>query len=75
MKTLEQRLQEVEDREEIKELTAKYAHWVARGEGSDSWAREPARGDPSVPPLASLSTPSLSVRGSREPRGEADDHG
>ena len=33
MKTLEQRLQEVEDREEIKELTAKYAHWVARGEG------------------------------------------
>jgi ketosteroid isomerase-like protein len=34
MKTLEQRLQEVEDREEIKELTAKYAHWVARGEGA-----------------------------------------
>jgi hypothetical protein len=36
MKTLEQRLQEVEDREEIKELTAKYAHWVARGEGVKS---------------------------------------
>ena len=34
MKTLEQRLQEVEDREEIKELTAKYAHWVACGEGA-----------------------------------------
>jgi SnoaL-like protein len=34
MKTLEQRIQEVEDREEIKELTAKYAHWVARGEGA-----------------------------------------
>jgi hypothetical protein len=28
MKTLEQRLQEVEDREEIKELTAKYAHLI-----------------------------------------------
>ena len=34
MKTLEQRLQEVEDREEIKELTAKYAHWVALGDGA-----------------------------------------
>src|SRR6202158_1717103 len=34
MKTVEQRLQEVEDREEIKELTAKYAHWVTRGEGA-----------------------------------------
>jgi hypothetical protein len=33
MKTLEQRLFEVEDREEMKELTAKYAHRVARGEG------------------------------------------
>jgi hypothetical protein len=33
MKTLEQRVQELADREEIKELTAKYAHWVGRGEG------------------------------------------
>ncbi len=31
MKTLEQQVQEIVDREEIKELTAKYAHWVALG--------------------------------------------
>ena len=34
MKTLEQQVQEIADREEIKELTAKYAHWVALGEGA-----------------------------------------
>ena len=34
MKTLEQKVQEIADREEIKELTAKYAHWVALGEGA-----------------------------------------
>lgn len=33
MKTLEQQVQELADREEIKELTAQYAHGVARGEG------------------------------------------
>ena len=33
MKTLEQQVQELTDREEIKELTARYAHGVARGEG------------------------------------------
>jgi ketosteroid isomerase-like protein len=33
MKTLEQQAQELADREEIKELTAQYAHGVARGEG------------------------------------------
>lgn len=33
MKTLEQQVQELADREEIKELTARYAHGVARGEG------------------------------------------
>ena len=27
-------IQEIADREEIKELTAKYAHWVALGEGA-----------------------------------------
>jgi hypothetical protein len=32
--TLEQQVQEIADREEIKELTAKYAHWVALGEGA-----------------------------------------
>ncbi|MBV8359341.1 MAG: hypothetical protein JO189_15610 [Deltaproteobacteria bacterium] len=31
MKTLEQQVQEIADREEIKELTAKYAHWVVQG--------------------------------------------
>jgi hypothetical protein len=35
MKTLEERVREIADREEIKELTAKYAHWVALGEGGD----------------------------------------
>ena len=34
MKTLEQQVRELADREEIKELTAKYAHWVASGEGA-----------------------------------------
>jgi uncharacterized protein (TIGR02246 family) len=34
MKTLEQQVQELADREEIKELTAHYAHGVARGEGA-----------------------------------------
>ena len=34
MKTLEQQVQELTDREEIKELTAQYAHGVARGEGA-----------------------------------------
>jgi hypothetical protein len=34
MKTLEQQVRELADREEIKELTAKYAHWVALGEGA-----------------------------------------
>jgi hypothetical protein len=34
MKTLEQLVREIADREEIKELTAKYAHWVALGEGA-----------------------------------------
>src|SRR5918997_279793 len=34
MKTLEQQIQELTDREEIKELTAHYAHGVARGEGA-----------------------------------------
>jgi len=34
MKTLEQPVQELADREEIKELTAHYAHGVARGEGA-----------------------------------------
>jgi ketosteroid isomerase-like protein len=34
MKTLEQQVQELMDREEIKELTARYAHGVARGEGA-----------------------------------------
>jgi uncharacterized protein (TIGR02246 family) len=34
MKTLEQQVQELADREEIKELTARYAHGVARGEGA-----------------------------------------
>ncbi len=34
MKTLEQQVQELTDREEIKELTARYAHGVARGEGA-----------------------------------------
>src|SRR5580692_2687646 len=34
MKTLEQQVREIADREEIKELTAKYAHWVALGEGA-----------------------------------------
>lgn len=34
MKTLEQQIQELTDREEIKELTARYAHGVARGEGA-----------------------------------------
>ncbi|MEW6298068.1 MAG: nuclear transport factor 2 family protein [Thermodesulfobacteriota bacterium] len=34
MKTLEQHVQELLDREEIKELTARYAHGVARGEGA-----------------------------------------
>ena len=41
MKTLEQQVRELADREEIKELTAKYAHWVALGEGAkvaDWWA-------------------------------------
>jgi hypothetical protein len=33
-KTLEERVQEIADREEIEELTAKYAHWVALGEGA-----------------------------------------
>ncbi|MGE0823365.1 MAG: nuclear transport factor 2 family protein [Candidatus Binatia bacterium] len=33
-KTLEQQVQELADREEIKELTAQYAHGVARGEGA-----------------------------------------
>src|SRR5712664_3017278 len=32
MKTLEEQVREIADREEIKELTAKYAHWVALGE-------------------------------------------
>jgi ketosteroid isomerase-like protein len=34
MKTLEQQVQELADREELKELTAHYAHGVARGEGA-----------------------------------------
>ena len=34
MKTLEQQVQELADREELKELTAHYAHRVARGEGA-----------------------------------------
>ncbi|MBM4259453.1 MAG: nuclear transport factor 2 family protein [Deltaproteobacteria bacterium] len=34
MKTIEQQVQELTDREEIKELTARYAHSVARGEGA-----------------------------------------
>ena len=34
MKTLEQQVREIADREEIKELTAKYAHWVACGEAA-----------------------------------------
>jgi SnoaL-like protein len=34
VKTLEERVREIADREEIKELTAKYAHWVALGEGA-----------------------------------------
>ena len=34
MKTLEQQIRELTDREEIKELTARYAHGVARGEGA-----------------------------------------
>ena len=34
MKSLEQQVRELADREEIKELTAKYAQWVARGEGA-----------------------------------------
>jgi ketosteroid isomerase-like protein len=33
MATLEQQVQALADREEIKELTARYAHGVARGEG------------------------------------------
>ena len=33
MATLEQQVRELADREEIKELTAHYAHGVARGEG------------------------------------------
>ena len=34
MKTLEQQVQELTDREEIKELTARYAHEVTHGEGA-----------------------------------------
>ena len=34
MKTLEEKVREIADREEIKELTAKYAHWVALGDGA-----------------------------------------
>ena len=34
MKTLKQQVQELTDREELKELTAHYAHGVARGEGA-----------------------------------------
>ena len=34
MKTLEQQVREIADREEIKELTAMYAHWVALGDGA-----------------------------------------
>src|SRR5262245_21700935 len=34
MPTLEQQVRELMDREEIKELTARYAHGVARGEGA-----------------------------------------
>ena len=34
MKSLEQQVLELADREEIKELTAHYAHGVARGEGA-----------------------------------------
>src|ERR1700675_2295214 len=34
MKSLEEQVSEIADREEIKELTAKYAHWVALGEGA-----------------------------------------
>ena len=34
MNTLEQQVQELADREELKELTAHYAHGVARGEGA-----------------------------------------
>ena len=34
MKTLEQQVQELADREELKELTAHYVHGVARGEGT-----------------------------------------
>jgi uncharacterized protein (TIGR02246 family) len=34
MTTLEQQVQALTDREEIKELTARYAHGVARGEGA-----------------------------------------
>jgi len=34
MATLEQQVRELADREEIKELTARYAHGVARGEGA-----------------------------------------
>jgi hypothetical protein len=35
LKTLEERVREIADREEVKELTAKYAHWVALGEGAN----------------------------------------
>jgi hypothetical protein len=31
---LEQQVREIADREETKELTAKYAHWVELGEGA-----------------------------------------
>jgi hypothetical protein len=34
MKTLEQQVRKLVDREEIKELTAEYAYWVALGEGA-----------------------------------------
>jgi hypothetical protein len=34
MKTSEERVQEIAEPEEIKELTAKCAHWVAIGEGA-----------------------------------------
>jgi len=34
MKTLEEQVREIADREELRELTAKYAHWVALGEGA-----------------------------------------
>jgi ketosteroid isomerase-like protein len=33
MKTLEQQVRELADKEEIRELTAKYAHWVGCGDG------------------------------------------